>query len=103
LLGLSGCHQLSGDLSPLAGLTSLKKLHLGRLKLSGDLSHLAGLVSLQSLRLDFFEDLSGDLSPLASLTLLQSLNLAGCEKLSGCHLQLNRRLEHLRAIFAVKS
>ena len=41
---------LSGDLSPLAGLTSLQTLHLGACtKLSGDLSPLAGLKSLQTL------------------------------------------------------
>ena len=46
-------------------------------QLSGDLSPLAGLTSLQSLDLSWCIQLSGDLSPLAGLTSLQSLNLPG--------------------------
>ena len=76
--------QLSGDLSPLAGLTSLQSLDLsGCRQLSGDLSPLAGLTSLQSLNLAGCKQLRGNLSPLAGLTSLQSLNLYGCRQLSG--------------------
>jgi hypothetical protein len=51
-LNLRGCHQLSGDLSPLTSLTSLQSLNLEGCGFSGDLSPLACLTSLQSLGLD---------------------------------------------------
>ena len=61
-------------------LTSLRSLDLSRCyRLSGDLSPLAGLTSLQSLELAACEQLS-DLSPLAGLTSLQKLNLAKCSE-----------------------
>jgi internalin A len=83
-LNLFGCSQLSGDLSPLAGLRSLKTLHLSASEhLSGDLSPLAGLTSLQMLYLGGCKHLSGDLTPLAGLTSLQVLDLGGCSQLSG--------------------
>jgi internalin A len=83
-LDISSCKQLSGDLSPLAGLTSLQSLNLSRCcELSCDLSPLASLTSLQKLNLSWCSQLSGDLSPLAGLTSLQELNLSGCKQLSG--------------------
>ena len=83
-LNLSGCGQLSGDLSLLAGLSSLQMLDLSfGMRLSGDLSPLAGLSSLQALDLSFGEQLSGDLSPVAGLSSLQTLDLSQCGQLSG--------------------
>jgi internalin A len=72
-LNLFECEQLSGDLSPLAGLTSLQPLILSR-HLSGDLAPLANLTALQTLDLSGCDQLS-DLSPLTTLTSLQSLRL----------------------------
>ena len=72
-LDLANCYQLSGDLSPLAGLTSLQSLNLfGCLQLS-DISPLASITSLQSLNLEECKQLSADLSPLADLISLRSL------------------------------
>jgi Leucine Rich repeats (2 copies)/4Fe-4S single cluster domain of Ferredoxin I len=82
-LDLSGCNELSGDLSPLARLTSLRSLSLNGFKQLSDLSSLAGLTSLQTLNLSDCEQLNGDLSPLAGLTFLQSLDLCFCKQLSG--------------------
>jgi Leucine Rich repeats (2 copies) len=77
-LDLSGCKQLSSDLSPLTGLTSLQTLDLsGCEQLSSDLSPLAGLTSLLTLNLSGCKQLSDDLSPLTGLTSLQTLNLNG--------------------------
>jgi Leucine-rich repeat (LRR) protein len=79
LLNLTGCRLLSGDLSPLAGLTSLKSLDLtGCKQLSGDLSPLAGLTLLQLLDLYGCKQLSGGLFPLAGLTSLRTLHLDNC-------------------------
>ena len=80
----SWCGQLSGDLRPLAGLTSLQTLDFSWCgQLSGDLRPLAGLTSLQRLHLSWCMQLSGDLRPLTGLTSLQTLNLSRCEQLSG--------------------
>jgi Leucine-rich repeat (LRR) protein len=82
-LNLSGCRQLSGDLSPLAALPSLQSLNLFACEqLRGDLSLLAGLTSLQTLNLSWCRQFSGDLSPLARLRSLQTLNLSNCGQLS---------------------
>jgi Leucine Rich repeats (2 copies) len=81
-LDLANCYQLSGDLSPLAGLTSLQSLSLyGCAQLGGDLSPLAGLISLQSLNLARCAQLTGDLSPLAGLISFLSLDLTMCLQL----------------------
>jgi hypothetical protein len=62
----------------LANLTLLQFLYLGGCnQLSGDLSPMAGLSSLQLLDLTGWRQLS-DGSPLAGLTKLQSLGLSGC-------------------------
>jgi internalin A len=50
-LNLSECEQLTGDLSTLAGLTSLRSLDLTDCWNLSDLSPLIGLPSLQSLNL----------------------------------------------------
>jgi len=73
------CEQLSGDLSPLASLTSLRSLDLSSCtRLSGDLSPLASLNSLRSLYLFMCSQFS-DLTPLTGLISLKSLDLAGTE------------------------
>jgi Leucine-rich repeat (LRR) protein len=73
------CPRLSGDLSPLASLTSFQSLDLSwSRQLSGNLSSLTSLTSLQWLSLEKCHRLTGDLSPLAGLTSLQSLNLSFC-------------------------
>jgi Leucine-rich repeat (LRR) protein len=72
------CRQLSGDLTPLAGLTSLQSLTLSGCEQLSDLSPLAGLTSLQSLNLSECEQLSGDLAPLAGLSSLKHLHLNSC-------------------------
>jgi Leucine-rich repeat (LRR) protein len=69
-LDLSGCEQLSGDLAPLGGLTSLQSLSFDSTQIN-DFSPLARLTSLQLLNLSFCTQLM-DLSPLADLTSLQS-------------------------------
>ena len=61
---------LISDLSPLAGLTKLKYLHLSGKSIS-DLSPLAGLINLEHLRL-FVTDVS-DLSPLVGFSKLKFL------------------------------
>jgi Leucine-rich repeat (LRR) protein len=77
-LYLADCYQLSGDLSPLASLTSLQSLDLTWCgQLSSDLSPLAGLTSLQSLNLAECRQLS-DLTPLTGLSSLQTLHLSCC-------------------------
>jgi internalin A len=48
----SVCRELSGDLAPLASLTSLQSLDLSVCRQLSDLTPLAGLTSLQMLRLD---------------------------------------------------
>src|ERR1700686_666720 len=68
-LNLFFCEELSGDLSPLAGLTSLQTLNLMGCTQLSDLSPLASLTSLQRLDLSDCKNLS-DLSPLAGLTSL---------------------------------
>ena len=61
-----------GDVTPLAGLTSLQSLNLMNTQV-GDVTPLAGLTSLQSLNLSYRQ--VGDVTPLAGLTSLQSLYL----------------------------
>ena len=79
-LNLFRCERLSGDLSPLAELTSLQSLNLSFCKqLSGDLSPLANLTSFQSLDMSYCRDFRR-FSPLESLLpTLKKLYLAGCE------------------------
>jgi len=80
-LSLSEDFQFSGDLSPLAALTSLQSFDLTRCYGLSDLSPLAKLASLRELNLSVCNRLS-DLSPLADLKSLQSLNLSECTQLS---------------------
>jgi internalin A len=78
-LNLSECHQLSGDLRPLAGLTSLQTLNLSECwQLSGDLSPLAGLTSLRSLDLTGCKQLSEFAHLEVLLPMLRQLQLFGC-------------------------
>lgn len=65
------------DLSPLAGLRGLQKLHLNNCEGVTNLSPLAGLQALQNLNLQSCRGVT-DLEPLAGLQALQSLNLYGC-------------------------
>jgi len=62
------------DISPLAGLTKLKKLDLGSNVYVSDISALASLTDLEDLKL-YMNDIS-DISPLAGLTKLKTLLLA---------------------------
>ena len=64
------------DLTPLAGLTALQKLHLAYTEVT-DLTPLAGLTALQTLYLQNTK--VTDLAPLAGLTALQELHLAYTE------------------------
>ena len=73
-LDLSGCEQLSDDLSPLTALSSLQSLDLEGCQ-HGDLTPLAGLTSLQELILTSWEQLS-DLSPMAEPNRRQPANEA---------------------------
>ena len=61
------------DISPLAGLTQLRELHLGGNQIS-DISPLAGLTQLWNLAL--YRNQIRDISPLAGLTQLSTLHLA---------------------------
>ncbi len=78
LAGLTSLQRLDlsstqvGDVTPLAGLTSLQSLDLNSTQV-GDVTPLAGLTSLQSLDLNYTQ--VGDVTPLAGLTSLQSLDL----------------------------
>ena len=65
-----------GDLAPLAGLTALRWLGLGRSQVS-DVSPLAGLTALQQLWLGRTQ--VSDVSPLAGLTALRWLELSGTQ------------------------
>jgi hypothetical protein len=62
-----------GDVTPLAGLTSLQTLYLSHTQV-GDVTPLAGLTSLQTLYLSHTQ--VGDVTPLAGLTRLQTLYLS---------------------------
>ena len=64
------------DVSPLAGLTWLRRLNLASNEIV-DVSPLSGLTSLESLDLGFNRTLA-DMSPLAGLTSVTSLVLGGC-------------------------
>jgi hypothetical protein len=66
--GYTGLETLNRLPSELERLISLQSLNLSVCQLSGDLSPLASLTSLQSLDLSECMELSGDLSPLAGLT-----------------------------------
>ena len=91
-------HQEIRDISPLAGLTQLKKLTLGRNVIS-DISPLAELTQLRELHLG--NNQISDISPLAGLTQLWNLvlyrnqirdisPLAGLKQLSVLHLAENQ-------------
>jgi internalin A len=77
-LNLSECWRLSGDLSPLAGLTSLQALDFSGCGQLTDLSPLADLISLQTLDLSGCTGVS-KFAPLeARVSTLQSISLFGC-------------------------
>ena len=61
------------DITPLADLTGLTQLRVGGNREISDASPVAGLINLE--HLDFHHDSISDLSPLAELTNLKSLNL----------------------------
>lgn len=82
LAGLEYAHQLQGlyafgndvtDLSPLAGLTNLRQLHLNQSSDLSDLSPLAGLTGLETLLLTHAS--ITDIAPLAGLSNLRVLHL----------------------------
>ncbi len=85
-LVIENASQMS-DLRPLAQLTNLAKLEIGRylfrveLNEINDLSPISGLTNLTELYLYGCEQVT-DLSPLASLTNLKTLYLYGCEQVS---------------------
>jgi hypothetical protein len=107
-LGISDNSQIS-DISPLAGLTNLRKLYLSQNQIT-DISSLAGLTNLEHLELA--NNQISDLTPLAGFTNLTELYLqsnqisdisplAGLTNLERLHLRGNpipdRQIQELRA------
>merc|ERR1712078_625016 len=88
-------NNLSGDLSPLRDLTSMTDLDIAGNNLSSDLSSLRDLTSLTSLRIGG-NNLSGDLSPLRDLTSIEFLWIGG-NNLSG-DLSPLRNLTSMRSL-----
>ena len=73
--------QVTGDLSPLQGMTSMQELSLSNTQVKGDLAPLQGMTSMQELSLGSTQ-VAGDLMPLRFLMSVRNLDISNSQVLA---------------------